>query len=535
MPKVKYYAVRQGREGPKIYLSWDEVTFASFICWANVSFTLALTSSAVQSGYRPTEAVASSITHPSGSHSGLSTETPNIVLSDDQKKVLRLVEQGESVFFTGSAGTGKSVLLREIIRVRGGVSSSALAVTASTGIAAVNIGGTTLHSWAGVGLGQESVERLAGKIRYQPLLEKVLKRWQNVETLVIDETFFDKLEELARILRGNDQPFGGIQVRGIQHCTQPVRTPSHADFVDMLNAMRFGRLEPPTIAAFKKLSRTVKYDDGIEPTELYPTRREVDSANQTRLRQLPGDPRQYKALDVPGYDDNGNRLPIDKTKKLLERLVAPEEITLKNLEQGVLVNGSVGKVIAFGHPPPPPPSPPASPPDSEPQGEQPPQVPAPSNQGPAWPVVQFINGITKMCHPEDFTVNNAHGEAEATRTQVPLILAWALSMHKSQGQTLERVKVNLSRTFEKGQGQYLLHRDSTSGLTTNTAHNSYVSYIIQPGEQTSVIHTSTTFVRVRAHPRVLEWYEQQQDHHDGQEFEDEMDSEEAMAAFYEDD
>jgi ATP-dependent exoDNAse (exonuclease V) alpha subunit len=69
-----------------------------------------------------------------------------------------------------------------------------------------------------------------------------------------------------------------------------------------------------------------------------------------------------------------------------------------------------------------------------------------------WPVVQFINGTTKMCLPEEFTVNNAHGETEATRVQVPLILAWALSMHKSQGQTLERVKVDLGRTFEKGQG-----------------------------------------------------------------------------------
>jgi hypothetical protein len=142
---------------------------------------------------------------------------------------------GESVFFTGSAGerhfalaspkvapltdviacpfapytppgTGKSVLLREIIKLRKGSPSPAtsatdedgesataenpprLAVTASTGIASVNIGGTTLHSWAGVGLGQESVKQLAGKIRYQKLLYKVLQRWLTVETLVIDES-----------------------------------------------------------------------------------------------------------------------------------------------------------------------------------------------------------------------------------------------------------------------------------------------------------------------------------------------------------
>lgn len=129
-----------------------------------------------------------------------------VVLSPEQKKVLQMVKEGRNVFFTGSAGliffsfktmerrliyllgTGKSVLLREIIKVLGSRPSLSLGITASTGIASVNIGGTTLHSWAGIGLGLESAEKLAGKIFGQQKLEKVLERWQTVKTLIIDES-----------------------------------------------------------------------------------------------------------------------------------------------------------------------------------------------------------------------------------------------------------------------------------------------------------------------------------------------------------
>lgn len=86
-----------------------------------------------------------------------------------------------------SLGTGKSVLLREIIRVRGGQGHHGLAITASTGIASVNIGGTTVHSWAGIGLGQEDAKRLGGKFLGQPMFNNVRVRWQSVDTLVIDE------------------------------------------------------------------------------------------------------------------------------------------------------------------------------------------------------------------------------------------------------------------------------------------------------------------------------------------------------------
>ena len=142
-----------------------------------------------------------------------------LFLSEEQKKVLGLVvDSKKSVFFTGSAGTGKSVLIREIIQAlkqKYKAEPDRVAVTASTGLAACNIGGVTLHSFAGIGLGKEPVEQLVKRIKKN---KKTKQRWQRVKFLIIDEIsmvdgeLFDKLEQIARILRGKGQPFGGIQL-----------------------------------------------------------------------------------------------------------------------------------------------------------------------------------------------------------------------------------------------------------------------------------------------------------------------------------
>lgn len=142
-----------------------------------------------------------------------------VCLSEEQRKVLSLVaEETKSVFFTGSAGTGKSVLLREIIktlRVKHKTQPDRIAVTASTGLAACNVGGVTLHSFAGIGLGKEDISLLVKKIMRNP---KAKNRWLRTKVLIIDEIsmvdgdLFDKLEGIARIVRGNGRPFGGVQL-----------------------------------------------------------------------------------------------------------------------------------------------------------------------------------------------------------------------------------------------------------------------------------------------------------------------------------
>ena len=142
-----------------------------------------------------------------------------VFLSDEQRLVLNLVaEQKRSVFFTGSAGTGKSVLLREAIKVlreKYKRESDRVAVTASTGLAACNVGGVTLHSFAGIGLGKEAVPELVKKIKRN---QKAKLRWMRTKVLIIDEIsmvdgdLFDKLEAIARAIRNNGRPFGGMQL-----------------------------------------------------------------------------------------------------------------------------------------------------------------------------------------------------------------------------------------------------------------------------------------------------------------------------------
>lgn len=149
----------------------------------------------------------------------------SIFLSDEQRAVLAMVLGDESknikpksIFFTGSAGTGKSVLLREIIaalRKQYHKEPDRVAITASTGLAACNIGGITLHSFAGIGLGNSSTAELIKKIKRN---QKAKHRWLRTKVLIMDEVsmldgdLYDKLEEIARTLKNNGRAFGGIQV-----------------------------------------------------------------------------------------------------------------------------------------------------------------------------------------------------------------------------------------------------------------------------------------------------------------------------------
>ncbi|KZT22125.1 hypothetical protein NEOLEDRAFT_681302 [Neolentinus lepideus HHB14362 ss-1] len=246
MPKMKYYAVKIGREGPKIYPSWDECkentcrvsgaiyksfrTRAQAEAWLNepiktpiylrsssnsaLHLPIAVPSTASivlpvnpkwQGGEKPPQSEKKEDWDFDADFIAFGDPEEKIVLSEEQEQILDMVERGESVFFTGSAGTGKSVLLREIIRSckdRDTYERGQLAVTASTGIASVNIGGTTLHSWAGIGLGEDKEENLAKKIIFQKN-QSVKDRWKKVQTLVVDEismidgTLFDKLVYLS--------------------------------------------------------------------------------------------------------------------------------------------------------------------------------------------------------------------------------------------------------------------------------------------------------------------------------------------------
>jgi ATP-dependent DNA helicase PIF1 len=298
-------------------------------------------------------------------------------------------------------------------------------------------------------------------------------------------------------------------------------------FVNMLNEMRIGKLSQASIEQFKKLDRVPVYDDNLEPTELFCTRQEVEMANNRRMVNLPGQEYTYDAFD------SGTSEPAIRAK-LLNSCMAPEQVILKqdcqvmlikNMDD-MLVNGSLGKVIGFmnesvyakyredqlreqlgsGD---------ASDGDWEPtsKGGRRLDESYPDNSlgitslrerknkrveefGDAigdmskkWPLVRFTmpDGTIKdmLIMTETWKIELPNGEIQAQRSQVPLILAWALSIHKAQGQTLERVKVDLGRVFEKGQAYVALSRaTSKDGL--------------------QVLHFNAT--KVRVHEKVTKFY-----------------------------
>lgn len=459
-------------------------------------------------------------------------KSDTLTLSTEQRRVLDMVvEQGKSVFFTGPAGTGKSVLMRAIItelQNKYGHNTDRVAVTASTGLAACNIGGITLHSFSGIGLGKEPANQLIKKIRRNA---KAKQRWMRTKCLIIDEIsmvdgqLFDKLSQIGRTIRNNGRPWGGIQLiitgdflqlppvpdgeqkesvfafdastweTSLDHTiglTQVFRQ-KDPEFANMLNEMRIGNITEKTVNAFKALSRPLTFNDGIEGAQLYPTRMQVEASNERRLRELPGEARRFDSLDTgdPAVRD-----------KLLVNMMAPKGIVLKigaqvmlikNLDD-TLVNGSLGTVVDFGDQK-----------TMEARYAMEDELggnmakaqkklnqfkhEAAASKTPQYPVVRFMatNGTSRtiICIPEEWKVELPNGEVQAKRQQVPLILAWALSIHKAQGQTLDRVTVDLGRVFEKGQAYVALSRATTQqGLRVLNFDKS----------------------KVMAHPKVVDFY-----------------------------
>ena len=500
-----------------------------------------------------------------------------IRLSAEQEHIIDLAEKGYNIFYTGSAGTGKSVLLKELIKcLKRKYGKENVAVTASTGLAACNIGGYTIHSFSGVGLGKGDADLLYRKVRRS---RKHLRRWETISALVVDEIsmldgdLLDKLDIIAQRIRKNPKPFGGIQVIFCGDFFQlpPVNTDNNKEtkfafestawkngveltivlekvfrqqgdtkFIEMLNKMRMGQIDEATEREFKKLCRPLPNDD-IIPAELYSTRLEVERANNLRLSKLPGAMHSFSAIDGGSLQDTELR------EKLLQNFLAPRELQLKigaqvmmikNIDE-TLVNGTLGKVIDFidldtyflyellnenpelpveelerlrddpnllkslkKH---------AEEGDTmttvtrqktskknfvkyrsdepiEPlgesifdflqAGEKAPKDPESerliekkkellrefhmNSSGRKLPLVKFksadLTPRIVLVEPEDWAIEDEREKPIVSRVQLPLMLAWSLSIHKSQGQTLQKVKVDLGRIFEKGQAYVALSR-----------------------------------------------------------------------------
>eukprot|EP00249_Psilotum_nudum_P022354 c28482_g1_i3 orf=369-2429(-) len=408
-----------------------------------------------------------------------------ISLSMQQMKVLKAIAQLKSVFITGSAGTGKSYLLEFAVRIlQRNYGADSVFVTASTGLAACALGGTTLHSFAGIGLGMGSKEVLADKVRSK---RAVRKRWMDAKALIVDEIsmidgeLFDKLEYVARVARsqlGKEKVFGGLQliVTGDFFQLPPVSPEnpqkyfafeadcwnrcfdlqielthvfrqSDSDFVSMLNELRKGDCQSTTIKRLQGCMRPV--DDcgsGIVLTRLYPRKVDVTRENDQKLNALNIDTFVFLAKDVGHSEFAMRQLDNVRAVKELSLCVGAQVMLVKNLDTGLgLVNGARGVVVRF------------IPVDDKVASQFKNLANSVSPSG-VWPVVRFACDSTeRIVGPESWSVMEGDREI-ANRSQVPLILAWALSVHKCQGMTLDRVETDLSKAFDYGMVYVALSR-----------------------------------------------------------------------------
>ncbi|NCP67358.1 AAA family ATPase [bacterium] len=386
-----------------------------------------------------------------------------------QATALKILKAGQNVFLTGSAGAGKTYLLNQYIAYlrEHGIT---VAVTASTGIAATHIGGQTIHSWCGLGIKdfitQQDLEKIAKR-------KPVRDRLQKVQVLVIDEISMLSKDNLAGVnqilqyFKQSNAAFGGIQVifcgdffqlppvskerrpsferlafmspawveAQLQICylTEQFRA-GDSDLINVLNEIRSGDFSDSSQdLLWEKLEQSAEHPPDSSIIKLYTHNADVDSVNAEALKALEADKEFFYATTT------GDKTLVETLRK---SVLAPDDLVLKvganvmfvknNYEAGYM-NGTLGTVTGF------------------------------SKDG--WPLVTTFEDEQIEAKPAEWSVVNEFNQPVASYAQVPLRLAWAITVHKSQGMTLDAAAMDLSRTFEPGQGYVALSRvKSWSGL-----------------------------------------------------------------------
>ncbi len=373
-----------------------------------------------------------------------------------QKQALAVMTSGANVFLTGAPGAGKTYVLNQFVK-RAIRSGKRVAVTASTGIAASHLNGTTIHSWSGLGiidqLLPDDLKRLGGS-------DRLIKRYNSIDILVIDEISMlhgarlDMINQLAKVLRANDKPYGGLQVilvgdlfqlppvsRGINgfdfahlsqawselgldvcYITEQHRQQNADGLLELLEAMRDGSFD--TMHHELLQERIGRAIEGRAITRLYSHNVDVEMINQKHLAAINDQEYSYE-MQTKGAQA--------KIEQLAKGLLAPPVLTLKvgaevmfvanNFGEG-FVNGSRGMVVEFEN---------------------------------KTPRVRLTNGrvIDVVSHTWSLTED---GRVRAEISQLPLRLAWAITIHKSQGMSLDAAEIDLSRAFTPGMGYVALSR-----------------------------------------------------------------------------
>jgi len=440
-----------------------------------------------------------------------------------QSSALDILKTGQNVFLTGSAGSGKTYTLNQYIdylRAR----RVPVAVTASTGIAATHMNGTTIHSWSGIGIKDELTDRDLSTLSRKQFLADRLK---DTAVLVIDEISMlhakqlNLVSQVLKHIRKNDKAFGGIQVvvagdffqlppigsKGetnrekfafmseawldakfhICYLSEQHRQVSDAangglDLDDILNQIR---RQEVTFEAIAALEATYDQSVDIKRTRLYTHNLNVNKINDKELASLDGEMMRFEATAT---GDSKLVETLKKTVRTQDELilkVGAKVMFIKNNAELGVSNGTMGELIGFA----------AvkiddkdssdalieddsnDDVDEDAAGEkttkgkklaakkdkEKPKSKKPTTQ--KMPVVRLNSGREVIAEPEEWIIEDETGDVLASYLQVPLCLAWAITIHKSQGMTLDAAEIDLSRTFELGQGYVALSRlKSLSGL-----------------------------------------------------------------------
>lgn len=375
-----------------------------------------------------------------------------------QLQALRLMMDGRSIFLTGAPGAGKTHVLNEFIRLAKNRGKN-IAVTASTGIAATHIGGTTIHSWSGLGIQEFVSEHDLARLKAK---DKLVKRYNSTDVLVLDEISMlhgrrlDMLNVVAKKLRQSEKPFGGMQVVLVGDLFQlpPVeRERMHPDFahlsdawaeldpiicylteqyrqvagdslLDLLGAMRRGEVNEFHEAALRERLGKSAREEAAVVTRLYAHNTDVDRINDQHLQRIQSEPKIFE-MQTSGA--------AVKREQLIKSVLAPEKLLLKrgaevmfvanNFGKG-FVNGTRGTVIDFDG---------------------------------TTPIVVLTGGKEVRVEPHSWSLEE-DGRVRAEVTQLPLRLAWAITIHKSQGMSLDAAEIDLSRSFTPGMGYVALSR-----------------------------------------------------------------------------
>lgn len=379
----------------------------------------------------------------------------------EQQTALSILKTGRNVYLTGAAGSGKTYVLNQYIEYLRNHNVH-VGITASTGIAATHIGGMTIHSWSGIGvkdyLSEWDIDALTQR---QPLA----KRYEKTDVLIIDEismlqpTQLDMVDAIAREMKRSEEPFGGMQVvlcgdffqlppvsRGndTDVFADSARVWREADFkicylteqhrqqndplLSILNDIRDGELQEASLEALQ--SRVVEGSDhdGLEEAVVLHTHNaHVDERNYEELGKLAADSVEYEMVATGRANLKEALQKSVLAPQTLELKEGARVMFVKNNPEQDYVNGTLGEVVDLSG---------------------------------AYPLVRTNDGRDIVAHPVSWEMID-DGKVLASVSQVPLRLAWAITVHKSQGMSLDAAEVDLTRAFTPGQGYVALSRVRT--------------------------------------------------------------------------